>query len=82
MFGIWLWGLGAVMVCVGLLWLWSLRLQDVSIIDSFWGVGFVISVWIYVALSPGSSCSGAVGASCVSDPLGAALSRPYRDSTP
>jgi len=35
-----------------LLWLLSLRLQDASIVDVFWGLGFVITAWLFFALTP------------------------------
>jgi steroid 5-alpha reductase family enzyme len=35
-----------------LLWLLSLRLKDASIVDIYWGTGFVISAWIYFFLTP------------------------------
>lgn len=35
-----------------LLWLISLRLKDASIVDIFWGTGFVIATWIYFYFSP------------------------------
>lgn len=38
---------------VFLLWLLSLRLRDAGIIDSFWGLGFVLSVWAYFVWLPG-----------------------------
>jgi len=34
------------------LWLVSLRLRNSSIVDIFWGFGFVVSVWFYFALTP------------------------------
>lgn len=34
------------------LWLLSLALKDSSIVDPFWGTGFVIANWIYFALTP------------------------------
>jgi steroid 5-alpha reductase family enzyme len=34
------------------LWLLSLRLQDASIVDIFWGAGFVITAWVYFYLTP------------------------------
>jgi len=34
------------------LWLLSLPLKNSSIVDIFWGMGFVISSWIYFALTP------------------------------
>ena len=35
-----------------LLWLVSLLLKNASIVDIFWGSGFVISGWVYFALTP------------------------------
>jgi steroid 5-alpha reductase family enzyme len=35
-----------------LLWLVSLILKDSSIVDIFWGSGFVIAAWVYFALTP------------------------------
>jgi steroid 5-alpha reductase family enzyme len=37
---------------VTLLWLLSLRFKDASIMDIFWGAGFVISGWLYYFLTP------------------------------
>jgi steroid 5-alpha reductase family enzyme len=33
------------------LWAWSLKSRDVSIVDVFWGPAFVVSAWLYAALS-------------------------------
>jgi steroid 5-alpha reductase family enzyme len=38
--------------CMLLLWLISLRLKNSSIVDIFWGSGFVIANWVYFALAP------------------------------
>lgn len=35
-----------------LLWLLSLALRDSSIVDIFWGTGFVITTWVVYALTP------------------------------
>ena len=35
-----------------LLWLVSLALKNSSIVDIFWGTGFVITNWVYFALTP------------------------------
>jgi steroid 5-alpha reductase family enzyme len=35
-----------------LLWLVSLALRDSSIVDPFWGTGFVIANWVYFVLTP------------------------------
>ncbi len=45
----------ALLVIMGLmtlLWLVSLRLKNSSIVDIFWGAGFVVSTWIYFFLTP------------------------------
>ena len=34
------------------LWLVSLALKNSSIVDIFWGTSFVISGWVYFALTP------------------------------
>lgn len=34
------------------LWLISLWLKDASIVDVFWGSGFVVASWVYFALTP------------------------------
>jgi steroid 5-alpha reductase family enzyme len=41
--------LGAVLAMTTLLWLASLALRDASIVDVFWGLGFVAVAWIYLA---------------------------------
>jgi len=40
-------GAAVITSCLFVLWLISLILQDSSIIDIFWGTGFVIAVWFY-----------------------------------
>lgn len=35
-----------------LIWIVSLILKDSSIVDIFWGVGFVLANWVYFALTP------------------------------
>jgi steroid 5-alpha reductase family enzyme len=45
----------ALLVILGLmtaLWLLSLLLKNASIVDIFWGTGFVISAWVYFFLAP------------------------------
>jgi steroid 5-alpha reductase family enzyme len=45
----------ALLVILGLmivLWLVSLALKNSSIVDIFWGAGFVLSAWVYFALTP------------------------------
>ncbi len=41
-----------ILVYVTLIWLTSLKLRNASIVDIFWGMGFVISAWVYFALTP------------------------------
>jgi steroid 5-alpha reductase family enzyme len=45
-------GLAVILGLMMLLWLISLRLKNASIVDIFWGTGFVIVNWIYFALTP------------------------------
>jgi steroid 5-alpha reductase family enzyme len=45
-------GLGAVLGLMALLWVLSLLLRNSSIVDPFWGTGFVIVNWLYFALTP------------------------------
>jgi steroid 5-alpha reductase family enzyme len=42
------------LVLVVAVWLASLRLHDASIIDSFWGVGFIVIAWICFAVGHGA----------------------------
>lgn len=39
--------LGWLMLLLTGLWLLSLAIKDASIIDIFWGIGFVVVVWFY-----------------------------------
>lgn len=41
-----------VLALMTLLWLLSLALKDASIVDIFWGTGFVILAWLYFAITP------------------------------
>jgi steroid 5-alpha reductase family enzyme len=45
-------GLAATLVAVTLVWLLSLVKRDVSIVDIFWGFGFLGLSWFYRALGP------------------------------
>jgi steroid 5-alpha reductase family enzyme len=49
-----LYGIGLLVIlgCMTALWLLSLFLKNSSIVDIFWGTGFVIANWVYFALSP------------------------------
>jgi steroid 5-alpha reductase family enzyme len=38
--------------CMTILWLVSLWLKNSSIVDIFWGTGFVIANWVYFVLTP------------------------------
>ncbi|MBM3150290.1 MAG: DUF1295 domain-containing protein, partial [Chloroflexi bacterium] len=37
---------------MAILWIASLVLRNSSIVDIFWGVGFVMANWVYFALTP------------------------------
>jgi steroid 5-alpha reductase family enzyme len=49
-----IYGIGFLVIlgCMTALWLLSLFLKNSSIVDIFWGTGFVIVNWVYFALSP------------------------------
>jgi steroid 5-alpha reductase family enzyme len=49
---IWLIAGLTILVMMITLWLTSLRLRNASIVDIFWGVGFVLAAWVYFALTP------------------------------
>ncbi len=46
-------GLVVILGCMTALWLLSLYLKNSSIVDIFWGTGFIIVNAVYLALSPG-----------------------------
>jgi steroid 5-alpha reductase family enzyme len=43
---------GVILVLMTLLWLLSLRLQNSSIVDIFWGLGFIVITWLAFVLTP------------------------------
>ena len=45
-------GLFIILAIMFILWLASLALKNASIVDIFWGSGFVITNWIYFELNP------------------------------
>ncbi|MEO8258877.1 MAG: DUF1295 domain-containing protein [Acidobacteriota bacterium] len=45
-------GLGFVLAALTVVWMISVRLQDASIADICWGLGFVALAWLYCFLSP------------------------------
>jgi steroid 5-alpha reductase family enzyme len=45
-------GLALILGLMTLLWLASLALKNSSIVDIFWGTGFVIVFWVYFVLTP------------------------------
>ena len=45
-------GSAVVMAAVTLVWLLSVRKRDASIVDVFWGLGFVLAAWVYRGLGP------------------------------
>jgi steroid 5-alpha reductase family enzyme len=44
---------GSLAACLLALWLVSLAVKDSSIVDLFWGLGFVLVAWLGVAFGPG-----------------------------
>jgi steroid 5-alpha reductase family enzyme len=54
--------LGAILAAMTLVWLLSLARRDASIVDVFWGLGFVIVAWIYVAASAPRTSRGVLAA--------------------
>ncbi len=51
-FGIYASALAVILGLMTLFWLVSLLLKNSSIVDIFWGTGFVTSTWVYFALTP------------------------------
>ena len=47
-------GLGAALALMSAVWLLSLAVNDVSIVDVFWGLGFVALGWLYFWHGPGT----------------------------
>ena len=45
-------GLGVILGAATLVWMLSVRLEDASIADICWGLGFVVLAWLYCLLSP------------------------------
>ena len=43
---------GGILIAMTLLWLLSLPLQNASIVDIFWGIGFIIVAWLAFAFTP------------------------------
>lgn len=44
---------GIMLAIVTIMWLISLAIRDSSIMDVFWGAGFIIMTWVYFALADG-----------------------------
>jgi steroid 5-alpha reductase family enzyme len=57
---LWTLNLAVVLGALLVLWLLSLRLRDASIIDLFWGMGFVLVAWLTWAQSEGEPTRGAL----------------------
>jgi steroid 5-alpha reductase family enzyme len=49
---VYLTGLAVIIGFMTVLWLVSLALKNSSIVDIFWGSGFVLAAWLYFALTP------------------------------
>ena len=45
-------GLATILTALTIVWLISLRLEDASVADICWGLGFVLLAWVYCCLSP------------------------------
>ncbi len=45
-------GLGTILTVLTFVWIISVRLQDASVADTCWGLGFVLLAWLYCVLSP------------------------------
>lgn len=58
----------AILLLVTILWLVSLKIRDASIMDPFWGFGFVLLVWLYFSLAgqPSSNLRGLIVCTLVS----------------
>lgn len=54
-FEVWLAGYGVIFVLVTLLWLVSVAITNASIVDIFWGFGFVVLAWSYFLLNTNGS---------------------------
>jgi steroid 5-alpha reductase family enzyme len=52
-FQIYLITFAAIMSMMTILWLISIRIKNVSIVDLFWGFGFVVAAAVYFILSEG-----------------------------
>lgn len=48
----WPWALLVILSMMNVLWVVSVLMRNASIVDLFWGVGFVLAVWVYFLLTP------------------------------
>ena len=55
MLSLWLEFLPVILGLMTLLWVVSVFMKNASIVDPFWGFGFVVAAWYYVARADGSS---------------------------
>lgn len=55
---------GAVLVCLLSLWVVSVRIKDASIVDIFWGLGFVIIAWVARFVADGDAVRQNVLVAC------------------
>lgn len=53
-FHIWIQGLAVIMTMMTLLWIVSVIIKNVSIVDLFWGFGFVVAAWFYFLYGEGN----------------------------
>ena len=52
---VWLQGLLLVILFFTIIWFWSVVLKNASIVDIFWGMGFVVAGIYYFIITPGST---------------------------
>ncbi len=46
-------GAGVILMCMVILWIVSLRIKDASVVDIFWGLGFIVLNGVYFAFTDG-----------------------------
>ena len=65
-FHIYLEAFAVIMIMMTLLWILSVFIKNVSIVDLFWGFGFVIVSWFYFLLGDGNEIRKIIIATLVS----------------
>lgn len=54
-FTTWMWALAAVCALMSVIWAFSVPMRDVSIIDGFWSLAFLLALGVYLYFSPGDA---------------------------